>query len=202
MDISVVIPCFNEAENISILYERLKDTLGNLKKSYEMIFVDDGSIDQTTDFVKKLKANDNNIGLIVLGRNLGKDAALSAGFRQAKGTVIVTIDSDLQNYPQDAPLLLSKLEEYDAVIGWRQKRHDHFLKIISSQVANFVRRKILEEDLHDAGCGLRAFKKECLEGLENFRFFDLFLMSMLTKLFIILNFNGIIKQKGVYTCLY
>jgi len=179
MQISVVIPCFNEEKNIHLLYKRLKTTMDNLRQDYEIIFVDDGSNDETLHYIKEIKTHASNIKLSVLNRNYGKDTALSVGFKLAEGRIIATIDSDLQNYPEDIPLLLDKLKECDGVIGWRKERNDHFLKIISSRIANFFRKKILNENFHDAGCGLRAFKKECLRELKTFNLFDLFLMSML-----------------------
>lgn len=179
MDISVVIPCYNEEENICLLYERLKNTMDNLKQDYEIIFVDDGSNDNTQSFIREIKTQANNVELVILGQNYGKDTALGSGFQHAKGRIIVTIDSDLQNYPEDIPLLLDKLKQHDGAIGWRKNRNDHFLKLISSQIANLLRRNVLNENLHDAGCGLRVFKKECLNELGPFNLFDLFLMSML-----------------------
>jgi glycosyltransferase involved in cell wall biosynthesis len=179
MDISVVVPCFNEEENIGLLHIGLKNTMDNLGSDYEIIFVDDGSNDKTAYFIKEISFQATNRSLIMLNKNYGKDYALNAGFKKAKGAIIVTIDSDLQNSPEDIPLLLDKLRECDAVIGWRKSRNTNFSKIISSQIANFLRRKILNEDWHDAGCGLRAFKKECLRELGTFNLFDLFLMSML-----------------------
>ncbi|KPK97443.1 MAG: hypothetical protein AMJ95_08965 [Omnitrophica WOR_2 bacterium SM23_72] len=178
MDISVVVPCFNEGKSIPLLYKRLKSVMDSLSKEYEILFVDDGSRDETLSAMKAVKGQDNHINILALNKNYGKDAALEAGFKLAEGKIIVTIDSDLQNYPEDIPLLLDKLKLCDGVIGWRKERYDHFLKIISSRIANAFKNSLLSEDLHDAGCGLRAFRKECLKELESFHLFDLFLMSM------------------------
>jgi dolichol-phosphate mannosyltransferase len=178
MDISVVVPCFNEGKSIPLLYKRLKSAMDRLSQEYEILFVDDGSRDETLSAMKEVKGQDNHIKIQVLNKNYGKDAALAAGFKLAEGKIIVTIDSDLQNYPEDIPLLLDKLKLCDGVIGWRKERKDNFLKKISSRIANAFKNRILSEDLHDAGCGLRAFRKECLKELGSFHLFDLFLMSM------------------------
>ncbi|MFH0826717.1 MAG: glycosyltransferase family 2 protein [Candidatus Omnitrophota bacterium] len=178
MDISVVVPCFNEGESIPILYKRLKSAMDRLSQEYEILFVDDGSRDETLSAMKEAKGQADHIKILILDKHYGKDAALAAGFKSAEGQIIVTLDSDLQNYPEDIPLLLDKLKLCDGVIGWRKERKDNFLKKISSRTANAFRNSLLSEDLHDAGCGLRAFRKECLKKLGSFQLFDLFLMSM------------------------
>jgi glycosyltransferase involved in cell wall biosynthesis len=162
--ISVVVPIYNERENILPLYERLKKVL---KKGDEIIFVDDGSTDGSYEILKELHSKDKNVKCIKFSRNFGKTAALMAGFEMAKGDVIVTIDGDLQNDPQDIPKLVEKLDEYDAVNGWRYDRKDPFLsKKLPSIISNKISRWLTGLRLHDFNCGLKAYKKECLGGLE------------------------------------
>jgi len=162
--ISVIVPIYNEKENILPLYEKLKNIL---KEKDEIIFVDDGSTDGSYEILKELHSKDKNVKCIKFSRNFGKTAALMAGFEMAKGDVIVTIDGDLQNDPEDIPKLVEKLDEYDAVNGWRYDRKDPFLsKKLPSAISNKISRWLTGLKLHDFNCGLKAYKKECLDGLE------------------------------------
>lgn len=166
MELSVVIPVYNEEESLEILFNELDSVLVYLKKSYEIIFVDDGSTDKTLNILKSINEKDKNVKIVRLKRNFGQTAALSAGFDLAKGNVVVTLDGDLQNDPKDIPKLIDKLnEEYDVVSGWRFERKDSWSKKILSSVANYLRKKLTGEVLHDSGCTLKAYRKECLEDL-------------------------------------
>ncbi len=162
MKISVVIPAYNEEENVPVLYERLKGVLEGLNHDYEIIFVDDGSTDGTFAVLKDLAGKDRRVKVIRFRRNYGQTAAMYAGFEHAEGDVIITMDADLQNDPEDIPRLLSKLEEgYDIVSGWRKDRKDPFLsRKLPSRVANWIISKVTGVELHDYGCTLKAYRSE------------------------------------------
>jgi len=161
-DLSVVIPSFNEEENIKLLYPKLKSVLEGLKKNYEIIFVDDGSTDQTYDFLRKICKDDENVKALVFRRNFGQSAAISAGFDYARGDIIVTLDADLQNDPEDIPRLLEKMNQgFDVVSGWRVNRKDPFLRRrLPSYISNWLISLFTGVKLHDHGCSLKAYKKE------------------------------------------
>ncbi len=167
-EISIVIPIFNEEENIQILYSELNKILEELKKDYEIIFVDDGSNDRSFEILEKIHNEDKNVKIIKFRKNFGQTAAISAGFEKAKGEVVITMDADLQNDPNDIPCLLEKISEgYDVVSGWRKGRKDPFLgKKIPSKISNFLTRKLTGVNIHDFGCTLKAYKKEVLTDLE------------------------------------
>jgi len=168
--LSVVIPAYNEEENVPILYEKLKKVLDGLGQDYEIIFVDDGSTDGTYQRLKQLAEKDSQLKIIRFKRNYGQTAAMSAGFEHAKGDVIITLDADLQNDPEDIPLLLEKLEEgYHVVSGWRKDRKDPFLsRKLPSMIANWLISKITGVHLHDYGCTLKAYRAEVVKDLELF----------------------------------
>ncbi len=160
--ISIVIPAYNEEENIPVLYERLKKVLDSLGKDYEIIFVDDGSEDRTPEVLKEIAEKDKKVKVIRFRRNYGQTAAMYAGFEHAKGNVIITMDADLQNDPEDIPKLLEKMEEgYDIVSGWRKDRKDPFLsRKLPSKIANWIISKVTGVELHDYGCTLKAYRAE------------------------------------------
>ena len=161
-DLSVVIPSFDEEENIKLLYPKLKSVLEGLKKNYEIIFVDDGSTDETYDFLRKICKDDENVKALVFRRNFGQSAAISAGFDYARGDVIITLDADLQNDPEDIPRLLEKMNQgFDVVSGWRVNRKDPFLRRrLPSHISNWLISLLTGVKLHDYGCSLKAYKKE------------------------------------------
>lgn len=167
MDLSVVIPLFNEEENIDTLYRELVDSLDPLQLDCEMIFVDDGSRDGGWDCLCRIREKDPRLVLIRFRRNFGQTAALSAGFDHARGRVIVTMDADLQNDPKDIPKLMAKMDEgYDLVSGWRFDRKDPFLsRRVPSMIANRIISLITRVRLHDYGCTLKAFKREITENI-------------------------------------
>lgn len=160
--LSVVVPAYNEEESIPVLYGRLKEVLSSLREDYEIIFVDDGSEDRTPDILRELARKDKNVKVVRFRRNYGQTAALSAGFEHAKGDVIITMDADLQNDPEDIPKLLEKLREgYDIVSGWRKDRKDPFLsRKLPSKIANWIISKITGVELHDYGCTLKAYRAD------------------------------------------
>jgi len=164
--VSVVIPVFNEEENVPYLYSELKAVLDSLGQEYEIILVDDGSRDQTLSLLEGIQKKDGRVVVISLRRNFGQTAALSAGFDEAKGEVIVTLDADLQNDPADIPQLLEKAKEYDVVSGWRVNRQDPFLsRRLPSMVANSIISKVTGVHLHDYGCTLKAYHREVVKGI-------------------------------------
>lgn len=169
MDISLVIPLYNEVESLDPLVEWITSTLQSTGLSYEIVFVDDGSSDGSWDKVKSLKGQHPSIiKAIRFRRNYGKSAALNQGFEIASGDVVITMDADLQDSPEEiAPLYkMIKEENFDLVSGWKKKRHDPWTKTVPSKLFNAVARKVSGIPLHDFNCGLKAYKKRCSERLE------------------------------------
>ncbi|MGD8537097.1 MAG: glycosyltransferase family 2 protein [Candidatus Aminicenantes bacterium] len=165
--LSIVVPVFNEEKNLPDLYEEITKASIGLNLSYEIIFVDDGSWDLTFPVLRGIQKEDPKVKVIRLRKNFGQTAALSAGFDYAKGEVIITLDADLQNDPQDFVLLLEKIHKgYDIVSGWRKKRKDRLLtRRIPSAMANWLISKITHIKLHDFGCTLKAFRKEVIKNI-------------------------------------
>lgn len=168
LQLSVIVPLFNEEDNIEPLYVRLREVLERSGKEYEIIVVDDGSTDGSFEGLRRLYARDPRWKVVRLRRNFGQTAAFSAGFDQAQGEVIVTIDADLQNDPADIPLLLAKLEQgYDVVSGWRKERKDPFLtRRLPSIVANFLISEATGVRLRDYGCSLKAYRREVVKNVD------------------------------------
>ncbi len=167
LELSVIIPVFNEEENLEPLYREITRVLETLGLAFEIIFVDDGSRDSSFAVLKRIQEKDKAVKIIRLRRNFGQTAALSAGFDYARGKVIITMDADLQNDPRDIPALLAKINEgYDVVSGWRQKRRDKFLtRRLPSRVANWLISLLTGVRLHDYGCTLKAFRQEVIKGI-------------------------------------
>jgi dolichol-phosphate mannosyltransferase len=178
-ELSVLLPAFNEAESLPVVWSELGPVLDALGRSAEVIFVDDGSADATPEIVRGIRAVDARVRLVRLAANAGLSAALDAGFQRARGRIIVTLDSDLQNDPRDIPRMLASLEGYDAVTGWRQQRDDPWLKRVSSRVANRIRNAITREQVHDSACTLRVIRSGCLPSLPRFRGFHRFVPTLL-----------------------
>jgi len=165
LELSVVIPIYNERENLVLLEEKLNETLARLDLDYEVILVDDGSQDGSSELIRQLQKHNTHLRLIRFADNFGQSAAFMAGFRSARGRIIVTMDADLQNDPADIPLLLEKTGEFDVVCGWRHERNDPWIKKVSSRIANAVRNRLSEEAISDTGCSLKAFRRECCDPL-------------------------------------
>ena len=164
--ISVVIPLHNEERSVALLYDELLAALEPLGRAWEAIFVDDGSNDGSFSALTRLHAHHPNVRVVRLRRNLGKAAALAAGFTQAGGDVVVTIDADLQDDPSEIPRLLAKLEEgFDLVSGWKAHRRDPLARRILSRVFNTVTGRLAGLRLHDMNCGLKAYRAEVVKGL-------------------------------------
>ena len=177
--LSIVIPAFNEEENLPVLIEELHRAFPVAPQNWEILLVNDGSTDRTLEIMLELKRTHPHIRVFSLDRNHGLSAALDAGFRQAKGDIVVSLDSDLQNDPSDIPRLLEKIPEYDAVIGIRVRRQDSFVKKMSSRIANQIRDLILKEKWQDTGCTLKAYKRSYLERIKLFHGLHRFLPTLL-----------------------
>lgn len=177
--LSVVIPVFNEAESLGPLWAELRPVLEGLGQPYEVVFVDDGSRDGSREVLRSLRDRHPEVRLVSLRWNAGETAATDAGFRAARGEVVVTMDADLQNDPQDIPLLLDHLPAWDAACGWRVAREDSWVRRISSRIANGIRNALSEEDVRDSGCTFRAIRRECLAGLRLYSGFHRFLPTLL-----------------------
>jgi dolichol-phosphate mannosyltransferase len=180
-DLSVVIPVYNEEENLPPLWEELRSVLDPLGLSFEVVFVDDGSRDRSAEIIRGFRERDPRVRLVRLKANAGETAATDAGFKAAGGRFVVSMDADLQNDPHDIPAMLGHLEQWDAVTGWRVSRGegDSVVRRASSRIANRVRNALSEETIQDSGCTFRAFRRECLRGLVLYRGFHRFIPTLL-----------------------
>lgn len=181
VDLAVVIPVYNEEENLPHLWPELRSVLEPLGLTFEVVFVDDGSRDRSAELIRGFRDVDPRVRLVRLKANAGETAATDAGFKAARGRWVVTMDADLQNDPHDIPTLLSHLDRWDAVTGWRVNRGegDSLVRRISSRVANRTRNLISDESIQDSGCTFRAFRRECLRGLVLYRGFHRFIPTLL-----------------------
>ena len=158
-EISVIVPIYNEEENLPLLAERLSTVMRSTGRSYECLFVDDGSSDRSVEVARSLKNGFPELKIVRLRRNFGQTAALAAGFDSAAGDIIVTLDADLQNDPADIPMLLEKISQgYDLVNGWRKRRRDPWLRVLPSVLANRLISRVTRVRLHDYGCTLKAYR--------------------------------------------
>ncbi len=168
MDISLIIPIFNEEENIPLLYQEIREVMDATEYSYEIIFVDDGSSDTSVHVLEAISQEEgSNVVVVALRRNFGQTAAMSAGFDHAQGDITITMDGDLQNDPHDIPAMVAKLNDgYDVVTGWRFDRKDPFLsRKLPSMMANKLISWVTGVGLHDYGCTLKAFRREVTENI-------------------------------------
>ncbi len=166
IDLSVVVPIYNERESIGKLYEKLEKILPGLNLKYEVLLIDDGSMDDTYSQLLKIHRKNKLFKIIRFRKNFGQTAAMNAGFDYANGKVIITLDADLQNDPRDIPVLLGKLNEgYDIVSGWRKNRKDKAIRRFPSTVANKIISKLTGVHLHDYGCTLKAYRKEVIDNI-------------------------------------
>ena len=167
VEVSIVVPVYNERDNVEALYSSLKSTLQSMNCSYEIIMVDDGSTDGSYAVLTRLATDDTCLKVIRFRRNFGQTAAMSAGFDSAQGDIIIPMDGDLQNDPADIPRLIEKIHEgYDVVSGWRRDRKDTFVtRKIPSMIANALISRLTGVYLHDYGCTLKAYRREVLDGI-------------------------------------
>jgi len=187
--ISLVISVYNEEDNVEILYREIRNSVDQMKKPYEIIFVDDGSSDNTFECLNNIKEKEGHkktklsqTSIIRFSRNFGQTAAMQAGFDHAKGDVIISLDGDLQNNPRDIPQLFNKLDEgYDVVCGWRRDRKDKTLsRIIPSKVANWLIGKITGIHIHDSGCSLKAYRSSVIKSMNLYSDMHRFIPAMST----------------------
>jgi len=165
-DLSVIIPVLNEAKNIPILFNKLKQVLQDLPLKSEIIFVDDGSRDNTHEILRKIQVSNKNMKYIRFRKNCGKSSALRVGIQNSNAHLIITMDGDLQDHPSEINKLLLKINEgYDLVCGWRVKRKDKFTKKLFSRFFNFLNKTLTGLKLHDANCGFKIMKKEVAESI-------------------------------------
>jgi glycosyltransferase involved in cell wall biosynthesis len=184
-DLSLVIPVYNEEENLCLLFDAIQQALKPIERSWEVIFVDDGSQDKSLGVLESLaEKNPDHVRVLVFRRNFGQTAAIAAGIDHSQGDIIVLLDSDMQNDPADIPALLAKLDEgYDLVSGWRRDRKDNrFTRTIPSNLANGLISWVTGVHLHDYGCTLKAYRRDALEGFrlygEMHRFIPVFAHSI------------------------
>ncbi|MFP3895673.1 MAG: glycosyltransferase family 2 protein [Anaerolineales bacterium] len=165
MDLSIIVPIYNEEENVPRLYDELTAVLDPLQREYEIICVDDGSQDRSFALLKQLAQKDPRVKVIRFRKNFGQSAGFSAGFDHARGDIVITIDADLQNDPSSIPDLLDKMSEgYDVVSGWRKDRKDNFLtRKLPSKIANWLISQTTGVEVHDRGCSLRAHRNEIVK---------------------------------------
>lgn len=165
--LSIVVPVYNEEENLPLLFKELDDFSKTISFSLEIIFVDDGSTDGSYNKLEEIRQEDKRVKIIAFTKNFGQSAAIDSGIKVASGDAVVTLDADLQNDPHDIPLLLSELSKgYDVVVGRRKNRQDPLEKRLFSFLANALRRKLTNEMIHDSGCTLRIYKKTVLRDLD------------------------------------
>ncbi len=177
--ISFVIPVYNEEESLIPLYDAIKKVVNENGYNYEIVFVDDGSYDNSLNIMKSLHENDANVKVVVFQENRGQSAAFDAGFKHATGRYVVTLDADLQNDPADVPKMMEYMDRFDVVCGFRAKRQDNFIRKISSKIGNFIRNKLTNDNIIDTGCSLKIFKKEYLDKIKMFKGMHRFLPTLL-----------------------
>jgi glycosyltransferase involved in cell wall biosynthesis len=177
--ISLVVPVYNEDENIQELYFEVDTAMSCLPCAWELVFVDDGSTDRSLDIIRALADKDERVRYVSFARNCGQSAAFAAGFRYARGDAVVTLDADLQNDPADIPAMLRVFDGVDMVIGWRAKRQDSFVKRHASRIANWVRNVISQETVRDTGCSLKVMRADMLRNIPMFTGMHRFLPTLM-----------------------
>ena len=181
LDLSIVIPVYNEEENLPLLWPEIREVLASTRLRYEVVFVDDGSRDRSAEVVRGFRGQDPRVRLIGLKTNAGETAATDAGIKSVRGRYVVVMDADLQNDPHDIPGMLQHLDKWDAVTGWRVNRAagDSWVRRLSSRIANRVRNRLSDETIQDSGCTFRAFRRECLRDLALYEGFHRFIPTLL-----------------------
>jgi len=181
VDLSVVIPVYNEEESLPLLWPELRGVLESVELPFEVLFVDDGSRDRSAEIIRGMREADARVRLVRLKANAGETAATDAGFKAARGRYVISMDADLQNDPREIPAMLRHLEQWDAVTGWRVDRGagDSLARRIASRLANGVRNWVSDESIQDSGCTFRAFRRECLRSLVLYRGSHRFIPTLL-----------------------
>jgi glycosyltransferase involved in cell wall biosynthesis len=175
---SCVVPVYNEEGSLPLLREELLPVLRRMGEPFELLLVDDGSSDRSPEILDEFIAEIPEVVVYRLDRNWGLSSALDAGFSRARGKYVITLDSDLQNDPEDIPKLVAKLDEFDMVLGWRAERQDPFIKKLSSKIANAVRNRFSAEEIHDITCPLKVFKREVFDRIKMFNGMHRFLPTL------------------------
>jgi dolichol-phosphate mannosyltransferase len=176
--LSLVIPAYNEEQNIKLLLKRSGEALAAINRPFEVIMIDDGSTDATPRLLRDGLSQYPWLRVLRMDRNGGQSAAFDAGFKAARGLLIATIDADLQNEPEEIPRLIGLLDDCDMVTGWRQRRNDTKRRRLQSRIANAIRNWISQEDIHDSACSLKVYKRACLEGMQLFKGMHRFLPTL------------------------
>jgi dolichol-phosphate mannosyltransferase len=181
LDLSIVIPVYNEEQNLPLLWPEIREVMASTGLRYEVVFVDDGSRDRSPEVVRGFRGQDPRVRLIGLKTNAGETAATDAGIKSVRGRYVVVMDADLQNDPHDIPGMLQHLDKWDAVTGWRVNRAagDSWVRRLSSRIANRVRNWLSDETIQDSGCTFRAFRRECLRDLALYKGFHRFIPTLL-----------------------
>jgi dolichol-phosphate mannosyltransferase len=179
--VSIILPVYNEAENLPILWAELEPVLTKLPMKAEVVIVDDGSTDASAAIARELALADPRVRLVRLAANGGLTGALLAGFAASRGECVVTMDSDLQYDPADILRLLARLDRYDAALGWRGRRHDSWIKSGSSRFANGIRRAVLGDTVRDSACTLRAMRRPCLAAIMPYHGMHRFVPTLLAQ---------------------
>jgi len=178
VDLSLVAPVFEEQDNLERLYARVVEIFGN-KSTWELVLVDDGSKDRSAEMIRDLARRDPRVVGVFFGRNRGQTAATAAGVHLSRGRLIATMDADLQNDPSDLPKMIELIEGHDAVVGWRMKRRDTFVRRASSRIANGIRNWISKDTIKDTGCSLKVFRAEAILAMPLFEGMHRFLPTLL-----------------------
>jgi glycosyltransferase involved in cell wall biosynthesis len=183
IDCSIVVPLYNESAVVDELYERLKKVMEQTALFYELVFIEDGSEDDTLEKLKKIANRDEKVCVVELRRNFGQTGALAAGFDNARGNIIISMDGDLQHQPEEIPEFLEKIKEgFDVVSGWRKHRVDNLvMRKIPSRTANWIASKISGVDIHDFGTTFKAFRKDCLMDLNLYGEMHRFIPALLSR---------------------
>lgn len=178
VDLSLVAPVFEEEANLERLYARVVEIFGD-RTAWELVLVDDGSKDRSGPMIRALAQRDPRVVGVFFARNRGQTAATAAGVHLARGRLIATLDADLQNDPADLPKMIELIEGHDAVVGWRMKRRDTFVRRISSKIANGIRNWISKDSIRDTGCSLKVFRAEAIQAIPLFEGMHRFLPTLL-----------------------
>jgi len=178
VDLSLVAPVFDEEGNLERLHARVVEVFGT-RTSWELVLVDDGSRDRSAEIIRALTAKDPRVVGVFFARNRGQTAATAAGMHLARGGLIATLDADLQNDPADLPGMIALMEGHDAVVGWRRKRRDTFVRRASSKVANGIRNRISGDTIRDTGCSLKVFRAEAIQAIPLFEGMHRFLPTLM-----------------------
>ena len=166
--LSIIVPLYNEEANVGLMYDAIRAAVANLRARVEVVFVDDGSRDRTFEVAEALPRDLDNVHLrlVKFRRNYGQTAAMAAGIEHARGTILITMDGDLQNDPADIPLFLEKIDEgFDLVVGWRHDRQDHWSRVLPSKIANWLIGKATGVPIKDNGCSLKAYRAELIKNI-------------------------------------